>query len=136
MVASRKYATLVWLVPSALVLAALFMPAAHAETLWMLCYAVMGTGCAVNARGCGRVHCHFTAPWFLLVAGLMLLYAGGFIPEQWLAADVIAVAGLVGAMLIWAVTEKRWGRYRASADTGTAASCLDTPAAGQVGPED
>src|SRR6516164_1101421 len=36
--------------------------------LWIPAFLVMGIGCVANAARCGRVHCYFTGPLFLLAA--------------------------------------------------------------------
>lgn len=41
---------------------------------WTLSLVVMGVACLVNARGCGRMHCYFTGPFFLLMAVVSLLH--------------------------------------------------------------
>jgi hypothetical protein len=47
---------------------------------WTLSLAVMGGACLVNARGCGRMHCYFTGPFFLLLAVASLLYGLRVLP--------------------------------------------------------
>ena len=42
--------------------------------VWTLAFAVMGIACVVNAVRCGRVHCHFTGPFLLLLAAASLLH--------------------------------------------------------------
>src|SRR5216684_145071 len=68
--------------------------------------------CLMNARGCGRMHCYFTGPFFLLLAvaslfyGLRLLPLG---PHGWLylGAFLLVGGGLLSFLPVWL-----WGRYR------------------------
>lgn len=79
---------------------------------WTLSLLVMGTACLVNARGCGRVHCYFTGPFFLLMAGVSLLHGLHVLllgPHGWL---YIGAALVSGATLLFFVPESVWGRYR------------------------
>ncbi len=75
---------------------------------WAVGFAVMGTTCLVNALRCGRVHCWFTGPWFLLAAVLTVLRYLEVIRISW---STILNAGLLGALLLFFVSENIWGRY-------------------------
>lgn len=108
LVTSRTAATLLWGVPTCVILAGFVLSSPLNQILWVLSYAVMGLGCVANTRACHRVHCHFTAPWFLLIAIVLAL---GLISVQALAPGVLAAAGLVGFAVIWVATEQIWGRY-------------------------
>ena len=88
----------------------------HVEAVvWPLALAWMGAACLANARRCGRVHCFFTGPFFLAMAALALavgldmvsLSAGGW---DWIGGGTLA-----GAVLLYFVPERIWGRYRARA---------------------
>jgi hypothetical protein len=79
---------------------------------WTLSLAVMGGACLVNARGCGRMHCYFTGPFFLLMAVASLAYGLHWVllgPHGWLYLGAVPLAGggLLGFMPEWL-----WGRYR------------------------
>jgi hypothetical protein len=56
-----------WVLPAALIVVGVFLPQARA-VLWVPAFGVMGTACLMNARRCGRLHCHITGPLFLLAA--------------------------------------------------------------------
>ncbi len=71
-------------------------------------WTAMGAGCLANARRCGRTHCHFTGPLFLLGAAASLLHGLGFVPLSWTMINLVTGAG---AVVVWVVTEKIWGRY-------------------------
>ena len=42
----------------------------------------MGIGCLVNARRCGRLHCYFTGPVFVLAAIYVSLAAANLVPTR------------------------------------------------------
>jgi|SRR5215470_17272036 len=46
--------------------------------LWSASLAGMGVACLLNASRCGRVHCRFTGPFFILCAMVSLVYGLGF----------------------------------------------------------
>jgi hypothetical protein len=48
--------------------------------LWTTSFAVMGAACLLNAARCGRVHCRFTGPFFILAAVASLAYGLGLLP--------------------------------------------------------
>ena len=75
---------------------------------WAAGFAVMGTACVVNALRCGRVHCWFTGPWFLLAAAVTVLRYVEVIGLTW---PTILNAGLLGALLLFFVSENIWGKY-------------------------
>ena len=75
---------------------------------WAAGFAVMGTSCVVNALRCGRVHCWFTGPWFLLAAAVTVLRYMGVVGIAW---PTILNAGMGGALLLFFVSEKIWSKY-------------------------
>jgi hypothetical protein len=68
----------------------------------------MGVACLINARRCGRVHCYFTGPFFLLVSVASLLRGLGIISVEWAWIGGIALAG---GILLSCVPEWIWGKY-------------------------
>lgn len=76
--------------------------------LWVPAFAVMGVGCLANAACCGRMHCYFTGPLFLLAA-------------IWVALSGVAVVSLhpglfllivLGACCLAGCAEIPLGKYR------------------------
>ena len=62
--------------------------------LWTVSSAVMGAACLLNAARCGRVHCRFTGPFFILAAIASLAYGLGLLPLgpsgwKWIGAGTI-----------------------------------------------
>ena len=48
--------------------------------VWTISLVIMGVTCLVNARNCGRIHCYFTGPFFLLIALITMLAGIGVRP--------------------------------------------------------
>lgn len=109
LVAGKLSPWLVWGVPiAALVVGGI----ANAETfVWPPALAWMGIACLANALRCGRVHCYFTGPFFLLMAAVALLQGLGVItlgPQAWSWIGGITLVGGVGLTY---GPELVWGRY-------------------------
>ena len=103
-------ALFLWIIPATLILVGAFVPAARA-LLWIPSFALMGLSCVVNARRCGRLHCHATGPLFLAAAFVTWLDAAGthFLP--WKAVLAIVAIGTVVAF----AAEWVRGRYLGTA---------------------
>lgn len=81
---------------------------------WTASLVTMGVACLVNARGCGRTHCYFTGPFFLLMAIMSLLHGLHVVslgPRGW---SYIGIVLLIGSIVLCAAPELIWGRYRYS----------------------
>ncbi len=76
--------------------------------IWSVSFAFMGLACVANAFRSGRVHCWFVGPWFLLAAAITILRFTGAATIPW---PTIVNAGLLGALLLFFVSENLWGRY-------------------------
>ncbi len=105
---------LLWGLPIAIMLLAVYFAVGGwiVTTAWTLSLAVMGGACLVNARGCGRMHCYFTGPFFLVMAVVSLAYGLRLLPlgpHGWLYLGMVL---LVGGGLLGLVPEWLWGRYR------------------------
>ena len=79
---------------------------------WTLSLLVMGTACLVNARGCGRMHCLFTGPLFLIMAVVSLLHGLHLLPLGAHGWSNIGLVLLVGGVSLCVLPEWVWGRYR------------------------
>ena len=73
-------ACLLWCLPSFAFALGFLQPLPLRTVLWTMSLAFMGVSCLVNASRCGRVHCYFTGPFFILVAVASLGYGLGFLP--------------------------------------------------------
>ena len=85
--------------------------------LWTVSFAVMGAACLLNAARCGRVHCRFTGPFFILAAIASLAYGLGLLPLgpsgwKWIGAGTI-----IGACALTCIPELLLGRYRRGKET-------------------
>jgi len=81
---------------------------------WTLAFTVGAAGCLTNARRCGRLHCFFTGPLYLLAAVSSLLYGLGMLPlghEGW---NWILGAAAVGTLFAIYGLERVFGKYKAS----------------------
>lgn len=103
---------LFWGLPVLILLSGSFLPERALVVLWPVVLTFMGAACLLNARACGRVHCFFTGPFFLVMALLALLYGVGVLrlgPQGWNRLGLIL---LVGAVVLCCAPELLWGRYR------------------------
>jgi len=104
---SQKSGILLWCLPTA----ALFVGLAWRDKLawfWIPAFLIMGIGCLVNARRCGRLHCYFTGPVFVLAAIYVALAAANVVPLRPRAFLVIMCAIAMFACL----PELPLGKYR------------------------
>ncbi len=51
--------------------------------MWIPSFFIMGVGCLINARRCGRLHCHGTGPLFLLASLATILDTVGVLAIRW-----------------------------------------------------
>jgi hypothetical protein len=112
--AHGRRACLIWGIPAAILLASSWLPERLLVVVWPPVLTFMGVACLLNARRCGRIHCYFTGPFFLVVAALALLYGIGVLPlgaHGWSTLSLVLVIGAV--TLIW-VPERILGQYQAS----------------------
>jgi len=72
----------IWCAPAALILLGIVWESARAA-LWTPSFLVMGVACLINARRCGRLHCHVTGPVFVLASIATVLDAGGVLAIGW-----------------------------------------------------
>jgi hypothetical protein len=87
-----------WIIPSALILVGAFVPDAR-TFFWSPSFALMGLSCLVNARRCGRLHCHATGPLFLAAALASALDAFGVPLLPWKTVLVLVVVGTALAFI-------------------------------------
>ena len=84
--------------------------------LWTLSLGFMGTLCLLNASRCGRVHCYFTGPFFILGAIASLGYGIGLLPFGPSGWKWIGNIMIIGAIVLTAIPECVFGRYRRNRD--------------------
>jgi hypothetical protein len=72
----QKAAWVLWYLPIILLVVGLNWDRGRVW-LWTPAFVVMGLGCLANAARCGRIHCYFTGPLYLLAAAFVALSALG-----------------------------------------------------------
>jgi hypothetical protein len=105
-------ALLWWAAPIAIgaVLSRLGLDVRMLSEIWAILFAWMGTGCALNARACHRLHCYISAPVFFAGALGAILYGRGVLPLGPHALDAIIATTFCLAVLSF-VPEGVWGKY-------------------------
>ncbi len=83
--------------------------------VWPVALAWMGGACLANARRCGRMHCFFTGPFLLAMAALALAVGLDIVSLGARGWDWIGGGTLAGAVLLYFVPERIWGRYHVRA---------------------
>ena len=106
----RAYA-LAWGVPSLAVVAGALVAAPQRTSIWVAALIWMGTACLVNARRCGRTHCRYTGPYYLVLTVPVLLHGFGWSPLGLYAWWILGAAILFGGKIIWWATETAWGKF-------------------------
>lgn len=80
--------------------------------IWVVALTTMGGACIANAIRCGRVHCYLTGAFFLAMAIIALIYGLGAMPLGRHGWNLISLAVLIGAILLYCLPEALLGRYR------------------------
>ena len=107
----RLRAFLLWGVPHICFFMGIFTNPAFRTILWSSSLFIMGTACLINAFRCGRFHCYFTGPFYLLMAALSLLYGLGFLEFGALGWVWIGVIVVVVAPILIGLPERLYGKY-------------------------
>jgi hypothetical protein len=72
----------------------------------------MGVTCIANATRCGRTHCYFTGPFFLIMAVGVVLHGSGILwlgANGWIWLGTTIVVGGYG--VLWLLPERIWGKF-------------------------
>ena len=110
--ASGLRGCLTWGIPAAVLI---MSPLQYFAIVWPAVLTFMGVACLLNARRCGRIHCYFTGPFFLLLALIGLLYGLDVVPLGARGWSMLSIALVVGSVAFISVPEWLFGRYRSSA---------------------
>jgi len=103
----RKTAFWLWILPLSLAILG-FVFGSLRNCIWPLALAWMGIACVVNAKSCGRVHCTFTGPLYLLIAIVGICAALGVVNVSWIWLWATAILGtLLSFVPEWA-GKKYW----------------------------
>lgn len=104
---------LAWGLPIAAMLTAIALDPLIKTVVWIAALAWMGVACLLNARRCGRTHCYYTGPFFLVMTVPVALHGFAILPfgpEGW---RWLGLAIGIGGGGLWCLTETVLGRYRA-----------------------
>ena len=114
MLARPVVSTLAWWLPQIGIVAALLAPTPVRAAVWTLALAWTGFACLVNAARCGRTHCRYTGPFYLvlIVPTLVAGWADAPMPV-WIALAALIV---IGGKVIWGASERAWGKYEKAAN--------------------
>ena len=113
LVARKATAALLWGLPLAAVIVTGAAPVGiTARTItWTAALLGAGVGCVVNARRSGRLHCHLTGPFFLVLAAASWLHGTGRLSLGDYGWPLIGAALAIGMPLLTFVPERIWGTY-------------------------
>jgi len=124
LLASRWAASLLWWGPAVLVVATGSIGLDSVGTgstgniihtaTWAIAFMVGAAGCLANARRCGRLHCFFTGPLYLLAAFASVLYGMGILPLGHQGWNWILGTAVVGTLFAIYGLERVFGKYKAS----------------------
>jgi hypothetical protein len=103
-------------IPAAILLISPTIGARYLVIVWPALLTFMGVACLLNARHCGRTHCYVTGPFFLILAGVALLYGIGILPLGARGWSRLCAAFAIGGVVLCCVPEWLLGRYRSSSD--------------------
>jgi len=92
-------------------LGAMLLEPGFRAAIWSVALLWMGAACIANARRCGRTHCRFTGPFYLLMAALVFGYATGVLPIGDQGWAILGAATIAGTVVLWWGSERIWGLF-------------------------
>jgi hypothetical protein len=108
---SPRSSLLAWWIPQAAILAGLVAPVSVRTAVWIIALIWTGTACILNAKRCGRTHCHFTGPYYLAMIIPVLALGLGVISGGLYAWVGLGLVIILGGKIIWWTTERAWGKF-------------------------
>lgn len=111
LVGNRRISLLVWGFPLMAFILGFFVSPIFRMLLWTVSLAVAGVACLVNASRCGRRHCYFTGPFFLIGAAAALSCGLGLLPLGPRGWIWIGMAVIGGGSISCFLPERLWGKY-------------------------
>ena len=100
-----------WGIPAAVMLGALLLEPGLRAVAWSAALVWMGGACLANARRCGRTHCRFTGPFYLLMAAVVVAYVIGVLPIGEWGWTILGAATVAGTAVLWWGSERIWGTF-------------------------
>ena len=116
-VGSTRTMLLAWGLPHAALVAGLLVAAPARTAIWVVALAWMGVACILNARRCGRTHCRFTGPYYLVTIIPVLALGLAAVPVGLSGWLVLGAFMILGDKTIWWATERARGRFSETAET-------------------
>lgn len=101
----------VWGLPAAAMLAASQLEPVLRAIVWSVALIWMGGACIANARRCGRTHCRFTGPFYVLMAAVVMAYAFGLVPIGDRGWTILGATVIVGTAMLWWGSERILGLF-------------------------
>ena len=101
---------LFWL-PWLAIMIGIFIGGVTRTVLWTSGFGIAGIMCLLNARRCGRRHCVYTGPLYLLAALAALLHGTGALPLGAYGWDLILDVSVALSLFFCFILEKALGRY-------------------------
>lgn len=100
-----------WGTPAVTMLGALLLDFVPRAIVWTAALTWMGGACIANARRCGRTHCRFTGPFYVLMAALVIAYTAGLVPIGDRGWAILGAMVIVGTAVLWWSSERIWGLF-------------------------
>ncbi len=107
---SRTHA-FAWGAPSLAIITGSLVVEPARTVIWLVALIWMGTACLVNSHRCGRTHCRFTGPYYLILAIPVFMHGFGLFFLGSYAWWVLGAMILLGGKLIAWYTDAVWGKF-------------------------
>ncbi len=110
LLASPSTRLLFWL-PWVVILIGIFIGGVTRTVLWTTGFGIAGAMCLLNASRCGRRHCFYTGPLYLLAALASLLLGTRVLPMGEYGWDWILYTTVALSLFFCFILEKILGKY-------------------------
>ncbi|TFH40195.1 MAG: hypothetical protein E4H01_16990 [Lysobacterales bacterium] len=108
----RHTRAIAWHIPEIALIVAIFLDPGVRTVVWSISLLWMGVACILNARRCGRRHCFYTGPFFVVTGVIVALHGSEIVSlgqHGWWWLGVVTVVGGYG--VLWTLLERYWGEY-------------------------
>jgi hypothetical protein len=100
-----------WWIPRAALVAGLLVVVPARMVIWMVAFAWMGVACILNARRCGRTHCRFAGPYYLVMIIPVLALGLDVVPVSLFGWLVLGAFVILGSKTIGWASEAARGKF-------------------------